>query len=214
MGKTDRDTRHWGIKQKNKDAPYTVEAVRNTITLVVPVTKYPEVQGIIGRVRDLPDTTVDVTHLPAGSVLYTPTHRVPGVRPTHSVLHSVAGSKMVPRHPRYTRYEGLYQYGEMCVNGVVFPVDNSRNRLLAQEAFGGFTVTAEPLRRITISGVVWCRRYESFFEWLQHATPEEKRLLLRDPWDAGSVSVKRFSGADRAVLVREANTDGAVDANY
>ena len=214
MGKTDRDTRHWGIKQKSKNAPYTVETVRNTITLMVPVTKYGEVQGALGRVRDLPDTTVSITQAPAGSVLYTPRGRAPGVRPALSALQGIVASRMVPRHPQYTRYEGLCQYGDMCVNGVVFPVDNSRNRLLAQEAFGGFTVTTEPLRRITISGVVLVRRYESFFEWLQHATPEEKRLVLRDPWDAQSVPVKRFSGADRAVLVREANTDWGVDANY
>jgi hypothetical protein len=101
------------------------------------------------------------------------------------------------------------------VNGVVFPVDNTRNRTITQGAYGAFTVTAEPLKQIQVTGTMLVKRYESFNEWVQNTPWDEKRTVLADPWDDDSKTPQgRFTGAEKKTLTQEANTGCVDDINY
>ena len=215
MSRTDRDTRMWGIKHKNKNAPYQMYAVQNTLTMVVPVSKYATYLGLVGRVKNTPDTMVEVTTLPAGTVLYTPSRRTPGHQSVHSTLQQVCATGQVPRQPEYTQYKDLYRYGTVCVNGVIFPVDNTRNRTITQGAYGAFTVTTEPLKLIQVTGKMLVKRYESFNEWVENTPWDEKRVVLVDPWETDSKPQRgRFTGSQRKNLTQEANTGDVEDVNY
>lgn len=215
MSKTDRDTRLWGIKHKNKNAPYQVYAVQNTLTMVVPVSKYATYLGLVGRVKNTPDTMVEVTTLPAGTVLYTPSRRAPGHQSAYSTLQQVCATGQVPRQPEYTQYHDLCQYGTVYMNGVVFPVDNTRNRTITQVAYGAFMVTTEPLKQIQVTGKMLVKRYESFNEWVENTPWDEKRVVLADPWETDTKEpAGRFTGAQRKTLTQEANTGNVEDINY